>query len=102
MDSKIDPKQLLSQALNKTPKKTPGRDPKKLKELAQQFEAIYLQQMFKEMRNTVPNDGLIERGNADDMFTQLQDVEAAKKMAEQGGIGLADLMLQQLLDENSK
>jgi flagellar protein FlgJ len=102
MDSKIDPQQLLSQALTKAPKKAPGRDPEKLKELAQQFEAVYLQQIFKEMRNTVPEDGLIERGNADDVYTQLQDAEAAKKMAEQGGIGLADLMLQQLLDEDPK
>ena len=102
MDSKIDPKQLLSQAMSNAPKKVPGRDPQKLKELAQQFEAIYLQQIFKEMRNTVPNDGLIERSNADDVYTQLQDAEAAQKMAEQGGIGLADLMLKQLLDEDPK
>ena len=100
MDSKIDPKQLLNQALTKTPKRAPGRDPKKLKEVAQQFEAVFIQQMFKEMRNTIPEGGLIERGNADDVYTQLQDAEAAKVMAEQGGIGLADLMLKQLLDED--
>lgn len=102
MDSKIDPSQLLSQALAQTPKKVAGRDPEKLKESAQQFEAIYIQQMFKEMRNTIPKGGLIERGNADDIYTQLQDAEAAKVMAEQGGIGLADLMLQQLLGEDKE
>ena len=98
MDSKIDPNQLLSQALSQAPKvpQSKGRDAQKLRETTQQFEAIFLQQIFKEMRKTIPDDGLIQRGNADDMYTQLQDMEAAKIMAEQGGIGLADLMMQQL------
>ena len=101
MDSKIDPKQLVSQALSQAPKKATGKDPQQLRAAAEQFEAVFLQQMFKEMRNTIPDDGLIPRGNADDIYTQLQDAEAAKIMAAKGGIGLADLMMQQLLDENS-
>lgn len=102
MDSKIDPQQMLSQALTQTPKNAPGRDPQKIKEAAQQFEAIFIQQMFKDMRNSVPDGGLIERGNADDIYTQLQDAETAKIMSQQGGIGLADLMLKQLLGEDGK
>ena len=101
MDGKVDTSQLLNQALTQTPKKLPGRDPQKIKAATQQFEAVFIQQIFKEMRNTVSNDGLIERGNADDIYAQLQDAEAAKIMAAQGGIGLADLMLKQLLDEDS-
>jgi flagellar protein FlgJ len=100
MDTKVDPQQLLSQALAETPQKVPGRDPQKLKAVAQQFEAVFLQQIFKEMRKTVPEGGLIPRGNADDMYTQLQDMEAAKIMAERGGIGMAELMLQDLLKQN--
>jgi flagellar protein FlgJ len=102
MDSNIDPKQLISQALTQAPKKVPGRDPQQLKAVTQQFEAVFIQQMFKEMRNTIPDGGMIEKDNADDIYTQLQDAEAAKVMAQQGGIGLADLMLQQLLDEDSE
>ncbi|SHJ80593.1 flagellar protein FlgJ [Malonomonas rubra DSM 5091] len=101
MDSKVDPKQLVSQALSQAPKQAKGKDPEQLRAAAEQFEAVFIQQMFKEMRNTIPDDGLIPRGNADDIYTQLQDAEAAKIMAEKGGIGLADLMMQQLLDENS-
>jgi flagellar protein FlgJ len=99
MASGIDVKQLLSQATTVTAQslKGKGRDPQQLKAAAQQFEAIFIQQMFKEMRNTVPDDGLIPHSNADDMYTQMQDAEAAKIMAERGGIGLAELMLQELL-----
>ncbi len=102
MDSKIDTQQLLSQAMTQTAKKTPGRDPEKLKKTAQQFEAVYIQQMLKEMRNTIPDDGLIERGNADDIYAQFQDAEVARIMSEKGGIGLAELMVKQLLNEEPK
>ena len=97
MDARIDSAQLLSQAT--TPqqvKSRDGQDPEKLRETTQQFEAIFIQQMYKEMRKTVPNDGLIQRGNADEIYAQMLDLEAAKVTAQQGGIGLADLMMEQL------
>jgi len=97
----IDSQQLLSQALSKAPKKPSGRDPKQLKQAAQQFEAIFLRQMFKEMRATIPDGGLIKRGNADAIFTDLQDAQAAQMMAARGGIGLTDLMMQQLTSDKS-
>lgn len=98
MESRIDPAQLLSQT-TQTPKASKGQNPEKLKQAAQQFEAIFIQQMYKEMRKTIPDDGLIPRGNADDIYAQLQDMEAAKITARNGGIGLADLMMQQLMKQ---
>ena len=95
MEHRIDSAQLLSQTTQPA-KVHKGQNPEKLKEAAQQFEAIFIQQMYKEMRKTVPDDGLIQRGNADDVYTQLQDLEAAKVTAQQGGIGLAEMMIQQL------
>ena len=102
MDTKIDAGQLLSQALSQAPKKAAGRDPQKLRETAQQFEAIFIQQIFKEMRNTIPEGGLIERGNADDIYSQFQDAEAARELARHGGIGLTELMMEQLINDNSQ
>ena len=96
MDARIDTAQIFSQATSQTPKAHKGQNPEKLRAAAQQFEAVFIQQMYKEMRKTVPDDGLIQRGNADDIYSQMQDLEAAKRTAEQGGIGLADLMMQQL------
>ena len=97
MEARIDSAQLLSQATApRTVSPHKGQDPKKLKESAQQFEAIFIQQMYKEMRKTIPDDGLIQRGNADEIYTQMQDLEAAKVTAQQGGIGLTDLMMRQL------
>jgi len=98
MDARIDSAQLLDQVMTpRTVKSHKGQNPEKLKEAAQQFEAIFIQQMYKEMRKTIPDDGLIQHGNAEDIYAQLQDLEAAKITAQQGGIGLADLMMQQLM-----
>ena len=96
MDARIDTAQLFSQAANQAPKVSKGQDQEGLKDATQQFEAIFIQQMYKEMRNSVPDDGLIPRGNADDVYAQMLDLEAAKITAQQGGIGLADLMMEQL------
>ncbi len=99
MDPRIDSSALLSQATPAPSKPHKGQNADKLRESAQQFEAIFIQQMFKEMRKTIPDDGLIQRGNADDIYAQMQDLEAAKITAQQGGIGLADMMMQQLMKD---
>ncbi|MFO7765979.1 MAG: rod-binding protein [Pelovirga sp.] len=72
------------------------QNPARLKELAQEFEAIFIQQMYKEMRSTIPDDGLIPRTNAEDTFVQMQDLEVARATARQGGIGLVEMMMKQL------
>ena len=100
MDAGIDGAGLLSQVSSQTPKSVAkGADKAKMKETAEQFEALFIQQIYKEMRKTIPNDGYLPRGNADDILAQLQDMEAAKTTAAQGGIGLAELMLEQLMKD---
>lgn len=94
----FDTAQMVRQATGMPrPIKSPGQqDPEKLKGLVQEFEAIFIQQMYKEMRSTIPDDGLIPRTNAEDTFVQMQDIEVAKATARQGGIGLAEMMMKQL------
>ena len=38
-----------------------GQSPEAIKEVAKQFESIFLHQVFKSMRATVPKDGLKRR-----------------------------------------
>ncbi len=73
-----------------------GQDPEKIKELAQEFESIFIQQLYKEMRKTVGDGGLIPRTNAEQMMTDMQDLETARETARQGGIGLAEMLVKQL------
>ena len=97
MKLNVDPKLLLNQANSLERAKNVKRDnPEALKKTCQQFEAIFVQSMFKAMRDSVPEGGLLEKGNADDIFQSLFDQEVASAAARQNGVGIGDLLYQQL------
>ena len=67
-----------------------------LKAAAQQFEAMFLQQVLKSMRDTVPQDGLLGSDQSR-FYTSLLDQQMAQNMASSGkGVGFARLIEQQL------
>ncbi|MBF1164272.1 MAG: flagellar assembly peptidoglycan hydrolase FlgJ [Dechloromonas agitata] len=67
-----------------------------LKAAAQQFEALFLQQVMKSMRDTVPQDGLLN-SDSSRFYTSLLDQQLAQNLASSGkGIGFARLIEQQL------
>jgi Rod binding domain-containing protein len=53
--------------------------------------------MFKSMRSSVQKSGLIDGGNAEEIYTSMLDSEYAKQMSQQGASGLADMIERQLL-----
>jgi murein DD-endopeptidase MepM/ murein hydrolase activator NlpD len=59
------------------------------------FEAVFLQKMWEEMRKTVPKEGFLHSKD-EEAYRSLFDVELCKKMASAGGIGLADMLYEQL------
>ena len=55
----------------------PGEDPK-LRKVAQQMEGVFVQELYKAMRATVPqNDGVVGGGAGEEMFTGLMDQHLA-------------------------
>lgn len=73
-----------------------------LKEACVEFESYFLNMMFKSMRKTVVSGGgLFEKSNAEKMFQEMLDEELTNKMANEGGIGLADMMYKQLSRQNN-
>ena len=68
----------------------------RLKKACQMFEAMFINELFKEMRKTVPEGGLIKKQNSDKIYQSLLDQEYATKMAEAGGIGLGNILYGQL------
>lgn len=65
-----------------------------LKQVAQQFEAVFMNMMLKSMREATPQDGLFDSEQTK-MFTGMLDQQLAQNMSSRG-VGLADIMLQQL------
>ena len=65
------------------------------KEVATQFEAMFIQMMLKSMRDAVPKGGLFD-SNDMETYTEMADQQIAINLAKSGGIGLADVITRQL------
>ena len=73
------------------------REAKALREACEGFEAMFLSMMYKQMRATVPEGGLFgKKSNALEIFEDMRDAEMMNAAAKSGGIGIADMMYQQL------
>jgi Rod binding domain-containing protein len=68
---------------------------------AEQFEAHFIQQMMKAMRDTVEKSELVDNDHAD-MYQDLMDKEVAMQMVRRGGMGLADMLEKQMLLQQSQ
>ena len=79
-----------------------SRDPTQaVRQTAEQFEAYFLQQMMKSMRDTVEKSDLVESNNME-MYQDLMDKEVAMKMVKRGGIGVANMLEKQMLKQNAE
>jgi peptidoglycan hydrolase FlgJ len=69
----------------------------KVRQLSKDFEAVFLEQMLRTMRSSVQKSGLIDGGNAEEIYRSMLDGEYAKLMAAQGASGLSQMIERQLL-----
>ena len=69
---------------------------KELREACQGFEAMYMELMYKKMRDTVPEDELFGNSNADKIWQSMLDSEMMQQAAKSGGVGVADMLYKQL------
>jgi flagellar protein FlgJ len=61
-----------------------------VKQVAEEFESLFLGIVLKSMRDTVGKSGLMDGGNAEDIYRSMLDTEYAKQMAAQRHTGIAD------------
>ncbi len=71
-----------------------------LKEVAKQFEALFVHMMLKSMREATPKDGMFDSQQTQ-FYTQMLDQQLAQSMSSKG-IGLADMMVRQLTQASIK
>ena len=71
-------------------------DPEEIKKVCQQFEAIFVNMLFKQMRNTITDGGLTEKSQARETFEGMLDEEMSSAIAEGGGFGIAEMMTKAL------
>lgn len=70
-------------------------DKASMRAAAQQFESYFLQLMLKSMRQTLSQDGLFDSRETR-MFTEMFDQQVAQNMSQTRGVGLADMIVQQI------
>lgn len=78
---------------------TPGKTgQQKLRKACTDFEAVFISKMWEQMRATVPKEGYLHSPQ-EDMYRSMFDRDFAEKLANDGGIGLGDMMYSQLKDK---
>ena len=70
-----------------------------LAKACQDFEAIFLQSLFKSMRSSMIEGGLIEKGQEQEIYQELLDMEVAKAAAAQNTLGIGRAMLRQFQEK---
>ena len=83
---------------NLSQSKDTAQKEKELRSAAEGFEAIFIQKMWQQMRASLPKNPL-HHSKEEEYWQSMYDQELGKSMASAGGIGLADLVVDQLTQE---
>ena len=71
-------------------------DEKQLRQVAKQFEAVFLKELFKGLEQEQGDSGaLFDEGNAASTWRELRNQQMAENAA--GGMGIADLLVRDLM-----
>lgn len=70
----------------------------KLRKACTDFEAVFISKIWEQMRATIPKGGMLQSPQ-EDMYRSMFDREFTEKMAQDGGIGLGDMLYNQLKEK---
>jgi flagellar protein FlgJ len=71
-------------------------DEQRLRAVTKQLEGVFVQQLFKAMRETVPKDGFTDGGAGEDIFTGMMDEKIATHVPEHWERGIGESLYRQL------
>ncbi|MEO8633750.1 MAG: rod-binding protein [Gemmatimonadales bacterium] len=72
------------------------REHTKLHKAAQDLEGIFIGELFKAMRATVPDDGILSQAPGQDLFQGMMDDRMAALQAQRSKSGLSESLYRQL------
>ncbi len=101
MNLTIDPRASLTPENIKNKSNTANsKELQALRKSCREFEAIYINEMYKSMRKTVPDSGMFEKGVAEDVYKEMLDMELARQTAAGVGMGIGKAMYEQLQEKH--
>ena len=71
-------------------------DSARLRTAAQQLEGVFVEQLFKAMRDTIPEGGLVDGGSGEEMFSGMLDQHLSDATAAGWSHGIGDALYRQL------
>lgn len=86
----------LAKLKNEAKEKTPEA----IKEVAKQFESVFVGMMLKSMRQASLAEGILDSSQSD-FYRDMYDQQLSVELAGEGGIGLADVIAKQLSPDQS-
>ncbi len=94
--------QMAVSQTRRLPSLAKGTDLAATRKAAQDFEAVFLSQMFGQMFQGVATDTMFGGGAAEEMFRPLLIDEYGKQLAKRGGVGIADAVMRSLITQQEK
>lgn len=74
-----------------------AKTPEQIKEAAEGFEAMFLNQMLKPMFDTIKTDEMFGGGEGEDMWKSMMVDTYAKEITKKGGVGIAEQVMQVMI-----
>ena len=88
------------------PLATKGGDKKldrdKLKKSCADFEAVFIQQLLKSMRQTVMKSDFMGNGTGKDIYESLVDQELSQSLSKRGGLGLGKMIYDRMIQQEER
>jgi peptidoglycan hydrolase FlgJ len=78
---------------------------KALEKACKEFETLFAHQILKTMGESLPDDGIIEKSFADEMFKDMLYMEVARCVGDSGALGIGDILkrhIQERFGEDGK
>lgn len=72
------------------------KDDTELKKVSKDLEALFVNEMFKEMRKTITRSNLVESDTGRNIYESMLDEKLSEEISKGNGIGLADAIYKQL------
>ena len=72
-----------------------GASQKEMEKVARDFESVVINKLFESMRKAIPKSDLLD-SSAMDMYQTMMDQEMAKEMSKQKGMGMGEMVYNDL------
>ena len=99
INTTVNPGKKLSPAIHSGDKKL---NREKLKKACTELEALFMSQMLKSMRQTIPQTGFLGKELGEDVYQGLMDQELSQKLSQSKGLGLGKVIYRQMLKREEK